>query len=204
MKTGMLQDLVKQRVFNYMKENGIGEWPDGRNLETVHVESDQRLVYRPDAPWRYNLLETEIVDDETRDSVTLQQPHFSETPWRMSALLRVEDVITECWMPSGNFVVSQISAHLKIARTELEEHLDTLHKGWREEGVLPREVVALAKLLQRSCYLLGENRLLLKHEIATRRKAICCMVALGHFHLYTNCKFAKKMVATAQEKTHAS
>ena len=26
------------------------------------------------------------------------------------------------------------------------------------------------------------------------------MVALGHFHLYTSCKFAKKMVATAQEK----
>ena len=26
------------------------------------------------------------------------------------------------------------------------------------------------------------------------------MVALGHFHLYTTCKFAKKMVATAQEK----
>ena len=163
----MVQDLVKPRVLTYMKENNIGEWPDGRNLETVHVESDQRLVYRPDAPWRYNLLETEIVDGETRDSVTLQQPLFSETPWRMSAMLRVEDVIKECWMPSGNCVVSQISAHLKIPRNELEEHLDSLHKGWREEGVLPKDVLALAKLLHRSCYLLGENRLLLKHEIAT-------------------------------------
>ena len=82
----------------------------------------------------------------------------------------------------------------------MEEHLDSLHKGWREEGVLPRDVMELAKLLKRSCYLLGENRLLLKHEIATRRKAICCMVALGHMHLYTSCKFAKKMVASAQEK----
>ena len=70
-----------------MKDNGIGEWPDGRNLETVHVESDQRLVYRPDAPWRFNLLETEIVDGQTRESVTLQQPLFSETPWRYNSLL---------------------------------------------------------------------------------------------------------------------
>ena len=62
----MVQDLVKNRVLTWMKDNGIGEWPDGRNLETVHVESDQRLVYRPDAPWRFNLLETEIVDGETR------------------------------------------------------------------------------------------------------------------------------------------
>ena len=70
----MVLDLVKNRVLTWMKDNGIGEWPDGRNLETVHVESDQRLVYRPDAPWRFNLLETEIVDGETRESVTLQQP----------------------------------------------------------------------------------------------------------------------------------
>ena len=115
-------------------------------------------------------------------------------------MLRVEDVIQECWMPSGNCVVSQLSAHLEIPATVLEEHLDTLHIGWREEGVMPKDVVALAKLLHRSCYLLGENRLLLKHEVATRRTAICCMVALGHFHLYRNCKFAKMMIATAQEK----
>ena len=80
-----------------MKDNGIGEWPDGRNLETVHVESDQRLVYRPDAPWRFNLLETDMVDGETRESVTLQQPLFSETPWRYSSLLRVQEMIKECW-----------------------------------------------------------------------------------------------------------
>ena len=48
----MVQDLIKNRILDYMKTNNIGEWPDGRNLETVHVESDQRLVYRPDAPWR--------------------------------------------------------------------------------------------------------------------------------------------------------
>ena len=35
----MVQDLVKNRVLNWMKDNGIGEWPDGRNLETIHVES---------------------------------------------------------------------------------------------------------------------------------------------------------------------
>ena len=33
----MVQDLVKQRVLNWMKDNNVGEWPDGRNLETVHV-----------------------------------------------------------------------------------------------------------------------------------------------------------------------
>ena len=127
----MLQNLVKQRVLNWMKDNGIGEWPDGRNLETVHVESDQRLVYRPEAPWRFNLLETEIVDGETRESVTLQQPLFSETPWRYSSLLRVQEMIKECWQPSKSCVVSQLSAHLGMEASTLEQQLDALHEGWR-------------------------------------------------------------------------
>ena len=46
----MVQDLVNNRVLTWMKDNGIGEWPDGRNLETVHVESAQRLENKPDAP----------------------------------------------------------------------------------------------------------------------------------------------------------
>ena len=133
----MVQDLVKNRVLTWMKDNGIGEWPDGRNLETIHVESDQRLVYRPDAPWRFNLPETEIVDGETRESVTLQQPLFSETPWRYSSLLRVQEMIKECWELGGNCVVTQLSAHLGISATYLEERLDELHEGWKFEGVLP-------------------------------------------------------------------
>ena len=130
----MVQDLVKNRVLNWMKDIGIGEWPDGRNLETVHVESDQRLVYRPDAPWRFNLLETEMVDGETRESVTLRQPLFSPAPWKHSSLLRVQEMIKGCWASAESCVVSQLSAHLGTSAQVLEEHVEGCAQGDQRGG----------------------------------------------------------------------
>ena len=117
---------------------------------------------------------------ETRESVTLQQPLFSETPWVYSSLLRVQEMIKECWQPSKSCVVSQLSAHLGMEASTLGQQLDALHEGWRSEGVQPADVLGLAKALGRSCYLLGEIRLLLKHEAAGRRKAICANMWGGH------------------------
>ena len=108
-------------------------------------------------------------------------------------------MIEEAFERGGHCVVKQLTAHLQIPASALEEHLDVKHGDWCSEGVTTTDVLALAEAIGRSCYVLGENRLLLKHEETTRRKAICCMVALGHFHLYTNCKFAKEMVANAPE-----
>ena len=104
------------------------------------------------------------MNGQTRESVTLQQPLFSPAPWKYSSLLRVQEMIKECWEQSESCVVSQLSAHLGISAALLEERLDELHQGWKVEGVAPADVLGLAKALGRSCYLLGENRLLLKHD----------------------------------------
>ena len=61
-----------------------------------------------------------MVDGETRESVTLQQPLFGE-PWRYSSLLRVPEMIPECWEHDGNCVVAQLSAHLSMAAETLEQ-----------------------------------------------------------------------------------
>ena len=37
------QAQVKERILQWMKANGIGEWVDGR-LKVVHQESDQRFI----------------------------------------------------------------------------------------------------------------------------------------------------------------
>ena len=89
---------------------------------------------------------------------------------------------------------------LRISATVLEERLTELHPGWRIEGVLPADVLGLATALGRSCYLLGENRLLIKHDAGLKRKAICANMWGGHFHCYRSAKFAKKMMPCAKEK----
>ena len=63
--TGEGQAAVKQRVLTWLKDNGIGEFPDGENLGVIAQESDQRLVYRPGVAWRYNALETEVDGAQT-------------------------------------------------------------------------------------------------------------------------------------------
>ena len=140
-------------MLTWLKDNGIGQFPDGENLTVIAQESDQRLVYRPGVAWRYNALETEVDGAQTRESVTLQQPLFSPTPWRYSSLLRFHEMIKEAFEPAKSCAISQLSAHLEIAEEALEEHLDGLHEKWRSEGVAPKDMLALAKRLGRNCYL---------------------------------------------------
>ena len=84
--TGEGQAAVKQRVLTWLKDNGIGEFPDGENLSVITQASGQRLVYKPGAAWRYNALETELGGTQARENVTLQQPLFSPAPWTYSRL----------------------------------------------------------------------------------------------------------------------
>ena len=107
-------------------------------------------------------------------------------------------MIPECWTDtSQNCAIVQLSAHLEL---DVEEHSDEIRPDWRQAGLLAQDIIALGKRLHRSTYVLGENRLLLKHEVATKEKSICCMVALGHFHLYKSARWALKMTPCADER----
>ena len=87
--TGEGQAAVKQRVLTWLKDNGVGQFPDGENLSVIAQESDQRLKEkRPGVDWRYNALETEVDGAQTRESVTIQQPLFNPVPSKYSSLLR--------------------------------------------------------------------------------------------------------------------
>ena len=109
-------------------------------------------------------------------------------------------MVKEAFIESQHCVVTQLTAHLNIPKEILENKLDFIHDNWRMEGVNPRDLIELAKLLDRSCYILGENRLLLKFESESREKAICAMCALNHFYLYSNAQFACHVKENALEK----
>ena len=154
------RERVKQKVLDHMRRTAdIGEWDMDDNLTVVHQESDQRMLYRPDAPWRFNELQSRVEEDgQVRESVALMRQLFAAEPWRYSALLRVNEMVKECWLASDNCVLMQLSAHLAISRDTLEDRLNDIHDNWQEEGIMPRDILELGKALQRSVYILGENR----------------------------------------------
>ena len=79
-------------------------------------------------------------------------------------------MIKEAFEPSESCVASQLSAHLEIAEEQPEEHLNGLHDNWGSEGVTPKDLLAPAKLLGRSFYLLGDYRLLMKYKAGGERR----------------------------------
>ena len=87
------QAQVKDRILQWMRANGIGEWDETGRLRVVHQESDQRFVYPNDRPWRMSLLQTTVRrNGDVEESATLNEPVLSQAPWRYSGLLRVGDV----------------------------------------------------------------------------------------------------------------
>ena len=112
------------------------------------------------------------------------------------------DIIQESW--ASQHCALQLAAHLGIEKTTLEDMLDTLRPSWRSSGLLATDILALGRRLDRSVYILGENRLLEKYESASKQKGIACMLALGHLHLYRSAHAFKALKASrmAQPMAH--
>ena len=172
---------MKQRILDWMRQQGIGDWSTGQ-LTTVHEESDQVMTYMPLRPWRMSALHTTIEGDEIREHAVLNQPLRAAQPWRSSALLRCNEMIPECWTEDGtNCAVRQISTHLKLDKELLEEFFTEIRPDWRAKGLLADDLLKLGARLDCSVSILGENRLLKRFLGKTRRRSICCHLALGHF-----------------------
>ena len=150
------------------------------------------MIYRPDAPWRFNELQSRVEEDgQVRESVALMRQLFAAEPWRYSALLRVNEMVKECWLASDNCVLMQLSAHLAISRDTLEDRLNDIHDNWQEEGIMPRDILELGKALQRSVYVLGENRLLLKYEADSKEKGDLLYVCSRSLSPLQRCKMGR-------------
>ena len=191
------QAQVKERILAWMEANGIGEWQGGQ-LKVVHQESDQRFIYQPERAWRMSYLSTTVRDGDIEEVATLNAPFFSETPWRYSGLLRVGDIIEDSW--ESQHCALQLASHLGIERRTLEDLLDTLRPSWRLSGLLAADLLAIGKKLCRTVYILGDNRLLEKHESPSKQKAIACHLALGHLHLYKSAHAFKGLTASRAAK----
>ena len=78
--------------------------------------------------------------------------------------------------------------------------MDDIRPNLKKQGMVASDLLALGERLGTTVKVLGDKKLLKKHEGISKGRAIAAQIALGHLHVYKSARFARTMKISTKSR----